>query len=573
MLAGLSQAQQLPVTIERDVPAKMRDGVVLKADIYRPKADGKYPVILQRSPYNKTATPVYQPKFAMKAAARGYVVIFQDCRGRFASAGEWNPFRHEAEDGYDSVEWAAQLPYSNGKVGMVGASYVGATQLMAAVMQPPHLAGIFPMVMASNYYEGLIYQGGTLNLWLTETWTSGLALGDLLRYLLLKRDTMGWTRVLPLRDFPVLAVPGREWVGSYFREWLAHPSYDDYWKQISIEDRHDKIQVPAFHFGAWYDIVLGGTLRNYLGIKAHGATEAARRGQRLLIGPWPHGPWESKVGELDFGPQANFSDLGEDLVLRWYDHVLKGTDNGIDKEKPVRLFVMGDNVWRDEDDWPLARAQETRYYFHSQGKANSAGGNGSLTVNLPAAEPTDQYVYDPANPVPTRGGPLCCENAVPAGPWDQRPVEEREDVLVFTSPAFEKDYEVTGPVRVELFASSSAVDTDFTAKLVDVWPNGYAQNLTEGILRARFRNSLEKPELMRPGEIYKFNIDLWATSNVFKAGHRLRVQVSSSNFPRFARNLNTGGDLASDARVVKATNTIYHDAQHPSAIVLPVVAR
>jgi hypothetical protein len=230
-------------------------------------------------------------------------------------------------------------------------------------------------------------------------------------------------------------------------------------------------------------------------------------------------------------------------------------------------------VWRDEDDWPLARARETRYYFHSQGKANSAGGNGALTLDLPAAEPSDQFVYDPANPVPTRGGPLCCDNAVPAGAWDQRPVEERDDVLVFTSPAFEKDTEVTGPVRLELFAGSSAVDTDFTAKVVDVWPNGFAQNLTEGILRARFRNSLEKPVLMRPGEIYKFNIDLWATSNVFKAGHRLRVDVSSSNFPRFARNLNTGRDLASDARVVKATNTIYHDAQHPSAIVLPVVAR
>jgi hypothetical protein len=509
----------------------------------------------------------------MDAAARGYVVIFQDCRGRFASQGEWNPFRHEAEDGYDSVEWAAQLPYSNGKVGMVGASYVGATQLQAAIMQPPHLAAIFPMVMGSDFYDGLVYQGGTLNLWLTETWTSGLAFGDLLRYVLLKRDTMGWTRILPLRDFSPLPLPSQESIAPYFQEWLAHPTDDDYWKQISIQDHYDKIQVPAFIMDGWYDIFLGGALRNYAGIRTRGGSEAARQGQRLMIGPWPHGPWESKVGEVDFGPAANFSDLGEDLVLRWYDHVLKGVDNGVEKEKPVRIFVMGENVWRDEAAWPLERAKETRYYFHSQGKANSLRGDGTLTLDLPAAEPSDHYLYDPANPVPTRGGGLCCDNAVPGGAWDQRPVEQREDVLVFTSPVFEKDTEVTGPVRVELFASSSTVDTDFTAKLVDVGPNGYAQNLTDGILRARFRNSLENPELMRPAEIYRFNIDLWATSNVFKAGHRLRVDITSSNFPRFARNLNTGGDLAGDARMVQATNTIYHDTQHPSAIVVDLVPR
>lgn len=262
----------------------------------------------------------------------------------------------------------------------------------------------------------------------------------------------------------------------------------------------------------------------------------------------------------------------EDLRLRWFDYVLKGIDNGMAQEKPVKIFVMGRNVWRDEDDWPLARARETRYYLHSQGKANTLSGNGELSAAAPAAEPADKYTYDPADPTPTRGGGLCCDNNhEPSGAFDQRPVEARTDVLVYSTSPFKEDTEVTGPVSVELYASSSAVDTDFTGKLVDVWPNGYAQNLTDGIQRARYRVTPEKAEFMNPGEVYKFTIDLVATSNVFLKGHQLRVEISSSNFPHYDRNLNTGGDQGHSTRMMKAINSVYHDREHPSALIVPVV--
>jgi hypothetical protein len=261
------------------------------------------------------------------------------------------------------------------------------------------------------------------------------------------------------------------------------------------------------------------------------------------------------------------------LMLRWYDWLLKGEANGVEQEKPVRIFVMGKNEWRDEDDWPLARAKSTRYFMHSAGAANGLAGNGSLSTVAPADEKPDQYVYDPNDAVPTIGGPLCC-GALPTGigPQDQRPAEARGDVLVYTTPAFAKDTEVTGPVSLDLYVSSSAVDTDFTGMLVDVWPNGFAQNLTSGILRLRYRNSQEKPELVNPGETYHITVDLWATSNVFLAGHKLRLEVSSSNFPRFDRNLNTGAEQATSRDFISAMNTILHDAEHPSALLLPVLA-
>src|SRR5579885_3343992 len=279
---------------------------------------------------------------------------------------------------------------------------------------------------------------------------------------------------------------------------------------------------------------------------------------------------QEKIGEVDFGKNAPFD--GDEIMLEWYDHLLKGEENAMAGGKPVRIFVMGKNVWRDEDDWPLARAKATRFFLHSAGSANSSVGNGSLSTTAPATERSDSYVYDPADPVPTIGGPLCCDAAhLKPGPFDQKAAEQRQDVLVYTTEAFAKDTEVTGPVTLDLYASTSAVDTDFTAKLVDVWPNGFAQNLTEGILRLRYRNSQEKSELAKPGEIYRLTVDLWATSNVFLAGHRLRLEISSSNFPRFDRNLNTGEDQATGTKMVKAVNAVYHDTAHPSALILPVV--
>jgi uncharacterized protein len=566
-----AQGERYEVTVERGVPAKMRDGVVLRADIYRPKAEGKFPVLLERTPYDKHGGV----DFGYRAAALGYVVMIQDVRGRYTSEGEWYPFKHESDDGFDTVEWAAALPYSSGKVGMFGGSYVGATQMLTAIAAPPHLAGIFPVVTASNYHDNWTYQGGAFEQWFNESWTSGLAQDTLSRRVARGSYARRWVQELPLSHYSLLDLgggTGPQELAPYFLDWLNHPDFDDYWKQWSIEDHFRKIQVPAYHVGAWYDIFLGGTLRNYLGIKAHGGSEAARDGQRLLVIIGGHSGGGRKIGDVDFGPQAEINT--DDVMLRWYDHILKGTDNGIEKEKPVKIFILGENTWREEDRWPPARAQAARYYLHSAGKANGLEGDGTLSTAAPELETADRFVYDPENPAPTIGGPLCCDaQHLAPGPHDQRPAEARRDVLVFSTPPFKSDFEVTGPVSLELYASSSAVDTDFTGKLVDVWPNGFAQNLTEGILRARFRDSREKPELLNPGEVYKLSLDLWATSNVFNAGHRLRLEISSSNFPRFDRNLNTGEDAASSSPFVKATNTIFHDHEHPSALVLSVVPR
>jgi len=566
-LTAALAADTYEVVIERGVVAKMRDGVALRADIYRPRDGGRFPVLLQRTPYSKGD----DSGFGRKAAARGYVVIIQDVRGRYTSDGDWYTFKNESRDGYDTVEWAAALPYSNGKVGMFGGSYVGATQMLTAIAAPPHLAGIFPFVTASNYHDGWTYQGGAFEQWFDESWTTGLAQDTLNRRVARGAvDPMRWVMKLPLSNYPLLEMGKTEGLAPYFRDWLAHPTYDDYWKQLSIEDHHAQIAVPAYNAGAWYDIFLGGTLRNYLGLKGHAGSEAARRGQRLLVVTGGHAGSGPKIGDVDFGPQSVVDD--NEVMLRWYDYLLKGISNGVESEKPVRIFVMGRNVWRDEDDWPLARSQNTRYYLHSAGKANGLEGDGTLSTASPAAEPSDKFVYDPDDPVPTRGGSLCCDaQHLAPGAFDQRPNEARPDVLIFSTPAFKQDFEVTGPLSVELYAGSSAVDTDFTAKLVDVWSNGFAQNLTDGIIRGRYRNSQEKAEFMNPGETYRFTIDLWATSNVFLAGHKLRLEISSSNFPRFDRNLNRGEDPAWATGWTKATNTIYHDRAHPSALVLPVV--
>lgn len=569
LLPTCAGAQAYVVTIEHNAPAAMRDGTKLRADIYRPKAEGKFPVLLVRTPYDKTN----EMEFGARAAARGYVVVAQDVRGRYQSEGEWYPFKNESQDGYDTVEWAAALPYANGKVGMYGGSYVGATQFLAAIAKPPHLAGICPNVTASNYHDGWTYQGGAFEQWFNESWTTQLAENTMNRRVAAGQNPVSWTQKLPLTAYPILEAPPSVGVAPYFTDWLAHPNYDEYWKRWSIEDHYAQIQVPVFSLGAWYDIFLGGTLRNYARLKKEAGTEQARRGQKLMVYVGGHagGPDQKKVGAVDFGEKLPF-DFNE-VVLSWYDSLLKGQTNAASTEKPVKIFVMGRNEWREEDDWPLARAKSTKYYLHSAGSANTASGDGTLSTAVPGAEKADQFTYDPSDAVPTLGGPLCCGPPLPSGigPQDQSKAEARSDVLVFTTPALSRDLEVTGPVSLELFVSSSAPDTDFTGKLADVWPNGFAQNLTEGILRLRYRNSQEKPEIAKPGETYRVIVDLWATSNVFLAGHKLRLELSSSNFPRFDRNLNTGEEQASGTRMSKAINVIYHDKAHPSALVLPLV--
>jgi len=583
LLTAPSAAPQVPATtqvpqvvVERSVAMKTRDGVTLRADIYRPSGDGAYPVLLTRTPYNKDNVA----SFGQKGALRGFIVVVQDVRGRFASEGEWYPFKHEIEDGYDTVEWAAVLPHANGKVGMFSGSYVGATQMLAAIGHPPHLAGICPVVTASNYHENWTYQGGAFEQWFNESWTSSLAQDTLSRAIRRETNALVGSAVLPLNQYPVFNIKeARDGAGltaalaPYFLDWLNHPLYDDYWKQWSIEEQYASIQVPSLTITAWYDIFQGGSIRNYMGLKSQAGNEGARKGQRLLVTIGGHSGNGRKIGAVDFGPAA--AEYDENAVtLDWYDYLFLGKQNQFASDKPVRIFVMGENKWRDEAEWPLARAKSTNYYLHSAGKANSAAGDGLISTATARAAAVDRLVYDPANPVPTVGGPLCCDPGhLPSGPRDQREVEARQDVLVYSTPALEKDVEVTGPVTLDLFASSSDVDTDFTAKLVDVAPDGIAQNLTEGILRARFRETNSAATLLVPGKIYEYKIDLWSTSNVFLKGHKIRLEVSSSNFPRFDRNLNTGKSAGTDTEFVKATNTIYHDSEHPSALVLPVVPR
>jgi len=576
VFSPFSIAADLPMPIvERGVPVKMRDGTILRADIFRPNGPGKFPILLTRTPYDKN----HDLEFSLKGVARGYVVINQDVRGRYTSEGDWYPFLHETDDGYDTIEWAASLPYSDGRVGMYGGSYVGATQMLAAIAHPPHLAGICPVVTASNYHDGWTYQGGGFEQWFNESWTSGLAEDTLNRNVGKQVNAQHGIATLPLTDYPLFPLPQSSsntellhTLAPYFLDWLAHPSYDEYWKRWAIEEHYPDIRVPSLTVAAWYDIFLGGSLRNYVGLREKAGDDSARQAQRLLVTIGGHAGSAQKVGDVDFGPTAPFDE--DAVTLNWYDHLFKNAANEFAGPKRVRIFVMGANQWRDEDDWPLARAKETKYYLHSGGKANSVNGDGVLSTTAPTSEKTDQYTYDPSNPPPTIGGPLCCDSThLAPGPRDQSPVEARQDVLIYSTPALADDVEVTGPIRLELFAKSSAVDTDFVAKLVDVGPDGFAQNMTEGIVRARYRNSQQTPELLKPGEIYKFNIDLWATSNVFRRGHRLRLEIASSNFPRFDRNTNTGDDAAHAQKFASAQNAIVHDAAHPSALILPIVPR
>jgi hypothetical protein len=574
--SSMAIATALPtVTIEHGVAVKMRDGTVLRADIYRPNTDGKFPVILKRTPYDKHNDD--SVVFGLKGVARGYVVINQDVRGRYTSDGEWYPFLHESEDGYDTVEWAAALPYSDGRVGMYGGSYVGATQMLAAIAHPPHLAGICPVVTASNYHDGWTYQGGAFEQWFNESWTSGLAQDTLNRMVSRRTNALNGIDKEPLTEYPLFPLPqnssNRELMrglAPYFLDWLAHPDYDDYWKRWTIEDHFADIRVPALTIAAWYDIFLGGSLRNYIGLKEHAGNTAARDGQRLVVTIGGHAGAGQKVGDVDFGPEAPFDE--DEITFQWYDHLFKNISNEFAGARRVKLFVLGANQWRDEDDWPLARAKDTKYFLSSDGRANSVKGDGTLEKTAAHAGGSDEFNYDPANPVPTVGGPLCCDGThLEPGPRDQSSVEARPDVLVYSTAPLANDLEVTGPVRLELFAKSSGIDTDFTAKLVDVGPDGFAQNLTEGIIRARYRNSQEKPEPLRQGQSYKLDIDLWATSNVFRKGHKIRLEISSSNFPRFDRNMNIGEGPAHAQKPVSVTNTVLHDAGHPSALILPVV--
>jgi putative CocE/NonD family hydrolase len=431
---------------------------------------------------------------------------------------------------------------------------------------------MFPAVASTSIYRNWLAQGGAYRLsfnfgwgavrmpnrimlpqyWHTEAFTPPE----------LKYDTVLWH--LPLDNMDLRASGAAV---QHYRDWLKHQTYDDYWKSISDEELLEKVRVPVHTSGGWFDIFLNGTINGFTGMRRMGGTEKARRESKMIIGAWGHGP-SQKFGDVDFGPTANRNLI--ERQLRWYNHYLKGEDNGIDREPPIEIFYMGANKWQHAQEWPLPATKFTPYYLGGI-KANSVRGGGTLASTTPPKEGTDEYTYDPNHPVPTLGGNNCCGTPTQAGPKDQRPVEARHDVLVYTSEPLGTPVAIAGPVRMKLFASTDSRDTDWMVKLVDVHPNGFAMNIAEGILRARFRNGLDKMELLTPGRAYEFEVDMAGTANVFKPGHRIRVDITSSNFPQFDRNPNTGDDLGSSERVRTAKQTVYHGGTHASHIVLPVV--
>jgi putative CocE/NonD family hydrolase len=578
------------IAIVKNVQIPMRDGVQLCADVYSdPAADtsrAARPTVLLRAPYDKQM--VVTTSEVVRYLAAGYVVVAQDTRGRFASEGEFRPFSDERADGEDTLRWIAEQEFSDGTVAMAGSSYFGATQWLAAAGDSPALKAMAPNITSSSFYEGWTYQGGAFELGFILCWTLGvLALGGVGRSiaagdcdprvfgeLVAELDSIEHAyRRTPLTDVGVL-----EGLAPYYREWLAHPTDDDFWRSNAPRERYEAIEVPTLNIGGWYDCFLGGTLANYIGLKKAGGSELARS-PRLVIGPWSHG---MSLGEF---PTGSFGLLANSMVadltgrqIRFFDRHVRGIDNGLDQQLPVSIFVMGANVWRDEADWPLPDTEFTSFYLHSDGGANTASGDGRLSVDPPEEERADVLRYDPRDPVPTVGGQTFLPGfvlAANAGPRDRSQIEDRTDVLCFTTAVLTADTEVTGPVSLVLFVESDVVDTDFTGALVDVHPDGRAVILTEGILRARYRSSVQQAELMVAGQTYELSIDLWATSNVFKAGHRVRLEVSGGSFPRFDRNPNNGTVIADaiESEYLVATSRIRHDRRHPSRLVLPLIQR
>jgi putative CocE/NonD family hydrolase len=531
----------------------MRDGVRLSTNAYIPSDHGRFPVILVRTPYNKGAdiTPNYQA-----FVDHGYAVVVQDVRGRYESEGAFQPLTQESRDGDDTLNWIARQPWSDGKVGMIGGSYSGITQWKAALSENPHLKAIFPVVSGWDEYRDRYYsRGGAFKLghrleWLAENLRAPGYHQDFGKYIL----------HLPVRSADI---PALGWTSPLWRDVMDHPSFDAFWKAVSTKEHIDRVRVPVFSVGGWYDNFVQSDLEAYAALhKRNGLS-------RTVIGPWPHNmsiPFEG----VDLGTESQVAVRA--LQLEWFDQWLKGKDAALVSQPSVKFFVLGANIWREEREWPPESAKAKTYYLESGGKANSLSGDGALADQPGHKASADTFEFDPNRPVPTRGGAVCCNPKVfPWGPFDQRPVEERKDVLVYSTKPLKQPVEVAGPVNVVLWVSTSARDTDFTAKLVDVFPDGTARNLTDGILRLRYRNSLEKPELARPGEVYRITVDAGVISNLFLKGHRIRIEVSSSNFPRFDRNPNTGGLVADAPRLFKANQIVFHDAAHPSCVTMMVM--
>ncbi len=531
------------ILAEKNVRIPMRDGVTLAAEVYRPDAEGRFPALVQVSYY---VTGAGQADFFVP---RGYVCVLANSRGRGGSEGEWDPYVNEPQDGFDVQQWVGQQPWCNGRVGTFGQSYNAFTQIMSAPLASPYLKCMVPVEGQQTFF-GHQYNDGVLQL--NVVFTHGL----------FATGATGLQGHIPIRDPHFLQLPLMSAADKVphpqaqrIKKWLQHARYDEHWKSFGVKDKYDRIQAPAYFATGWYDNLVHENFRNFVGFRQQGGNEAVRRGTKLRVGPGVHG-----ANRL---PQAE--------SLRWFDYWLKGLPTGIDQEPPLQIFVMGAGRWRDEYEWPLARTQFTKFYLSSGGQANSANGDGRLTTTAPRGDGRpDTFVYDPANPVYTLGGQISTNPEV-WGPQDRQSVQTRKDVLVYTTEPLAEDTEVTGPVEVKLYAASTAVDTDFTATLTDVHPDGRAIHICEGIRGATFRQSLEHPTPIVPGQVYEYSISLWETSQVFAKGHRIRLEISSSNFPRYARNQNTGLPLGTSAQIKTATQTIFHDARQPSHLLLPII--
>lgn len=571
------------VRVDSNVAMEMRDGIILRADVFRPNDRGKHPAILVRTPYNKLLTVRNDLLNPTTTAFAGYAVVIQDIRGRFASEGEWKSGERqsvEGFDGYDSVEWIADQPWCDGNVGSAGGSYLASLQWIMAMENPPHLKAIAPWIgTAGPMYEQTLL-AGIATLHIPVSWVPMMAVDVADRLEREGKDVSNMRRMLyqaifnpaevynylPLKDVPHFAepevraiwtamalnvVPGRDTVGN--ARW-----------------KYDRVNVPCFHVSGWYDLFTWAVFKNLEGMQQNGGTPRAREGQHVLVGPWTHAAQmpDAIVGEVNFGPASTAAGARiAEHQLAFFDKYLCGRDIEI---PTVRYFTMGPNQWRVANAWPLPQTSWERFFLHSQGQANTSAGDGVLNRDEPKSEPADTFIYDPHNPVPTTGGRLLAVSGMVNGPRDQSHIEKREDVMCYTTPGLKDEVEVTGPLEFHLFASTSARDTDFAVKLVDVHPDGRTYNVAEGIIRARYRRSIFEPELIDPGVVYEYTIDMGNVSQVFHRGHCIRLDVSSSNFPGFDRNMNTSNPPGEDTQGIPARQHIFHETGYTSYIDLPV---
>lgn len=573
--------------VETNVRIPMRDGETLAADVYIPDG-GPVPALVVRLPYGKTNTNALgiavNPDTHTLLEA-GYAVLRQECRGTFGSGGTFTPLANEPNDGVDTIAWVREQSWSDGIVGSYGPSYLGWTQWASASQSPEGLKAIVPAMTTPDFYQAWHTAGGAVSWHNFLFWNTYMALSEALRALSNHggdpQAVMELTEGIANLQQSLTVMPAEQkLVAKYvpwWSEWLQHPDRDDFWIQLSPADQLSAVTVPALHIGGWFDLWPGETARSYTRMKEEAGSVEARGGQRLIMGPWNHLDQSGLYHDRQFGLSADPVAMNlTGAYVSFFDRWLRGRVDALDGIAPVRIFVMGIDQWRDEQDWPLPDTNYVSYFLHSAGRANTAAGDGVLQTDLPSWEAVDSYVYDPARPVPSLGGRIMLPSAFNAvGPVDQAPVEARDDVLCFTTPELEEPIEVTGHVSLVLHVLSSARDTDFTGKLVDVHPDGRAIYLTDGILRARYRHSLADPELLQPEQVYELTLDLAVTSNVFLPGHQIRLEISSSNFPRYDRNTNTGGTINQESLedAVIAVNKILHGPEHPSRLILPVISR